>query len=450
LTQHPPLAADTVATNEAPTGSAVLKSRLVTGAPIYYGWVIVVAAIIARVMTSPGQTYAVSIYIERFIEELGISRSLVSTLYTIGTMAAALSLPFVGRQLDKRGPRVMVGIVTALFALAVCYMSTIQNAVMLGIGFVLLRTLGQGALGMVSGNVVNMWWVRRRGAILGIAGVVSSIVGNGLFPSWAHALIGRFTWRVSYLILGGILAVVMLPIGLIFFRRKPEDYGLQPDGMSSAKEAKGAQTGFVEENWTRSEALRTPAFWVMSAGMSSVAMLSTGLQFHMVSIFSDSGLSAAAAAAVYIPISAVHAVTMLAGGMLIDRVPVRYLLFVALLGQAAALVMAPQLAGRSSALIYGAVLGMTGGLMNMVQQVVWANYFGRQHLGSIMGVASLVTIAGSALGPMPMGIARDLLGSYTTALTVSAVLPLALGVAALFTRRPVRKSVIRSRGTPPR
>jgi cyanate permease len=75
----------------------------------------------------------------------------------------------------------------------------------------------------------------------------------------------------------------------------------------------------------------------------------------------------------------------------------------------------------------------------MVQKVVWPNYFGRRHMGSIVGVASLVVIAGSALGPMPMGIARDLLGSYSVALTASATLPLALGVAVLFTRRPQKR-----------
>jgi MFS family permease len=198
---------------------APLRSRLVAASPIYYGWIIVVVAIIGRVMTSPGQTCAVSIFVEHFIGDLRISRSLVSTLYTIGTLTAALSLPFVGRQIDRRGPRFMVGVITALFAVACLYMSTIQKALMLGIGFVLLRTLGQGALNMVSNNVVNMWWVRRRGTILGIAGAVSSLVGNGLFPSLAHALIGHYAWRASYLILGSLLVAFMLPVGLIFFQR---------------------------------------------------------------------------------------------------------------------------------------------------------------------------------------------------------------------------------------
>ena len=133
-------------------------------------------------MTSPGQTYSVSIFIERFITDLGISRSVVSTLYMVGTLTASFALPFVGRQLDERGPRVMVGIITVLLALACVYMSFVQNAVMLGIGFVLLRMLGQGSLSMVSSNIINQWWVRRRGMILGIGGVAASVLGSGIVP----------------------------------------------------------------------------------------------------------------------------------------------------------------------------------------------------------------------------------------------------------------------------
>ena len=144
------------------------QARIVAWSPIYYGWIILVAAGIGRVMTSPGQTYSVSIFIQQFIEDLGISRSLVSTLYTLGTLAGSLALPFVGRQIDRRGPRLMVSVITALFAVSCVYMGFVHNAVMLGIGFVLIRMLGQGSLGLVCSNVVNRWWVRRRGTMLGI------------------------------------------------------------------------------------------------------------------------------------------------------------------------------------------------------------------------------------------------------------------------------------------
>ncbi|MEA3407591.1 MAG: MFS transporter [Chloroflexota bacterium] len=426
---------------ESPT-TGIRYSRLVNELPIYYGWVIVVASVIGRVMTSPGQTYTISIFIEHFIADLGISRSLASTLYTIGTLAGGLSLPFVGQQLDKRGPRVMAGVITVLFTLACIYMGFVQGPIMLGFGFVLLRMLGQGSLSMISSNVINRWWVRRRGTVLGIAGVLSSVLGSGLFPSLVYALIGRFGWRSTYPLLGLLVAVVMLPVGLLLYRSQPEDYGLEPDGGMADKDKRGRDEQAAEENWTRAEAVRTAAFWSAGLGLAAISMLGTGLQFHMVSIFRDSGLPEGAAAAAFLPIAVTVGIVNLTSGMLVDRIPVRFLLCVALLLQATSLVMAPRLQGRTMASIYGVVMGMTTGLQFTVSTVIWATYYGRRHLGSIRGAASLVTIGGSALGPMPMGVARDLLGSYDLALTVAAALPLALALLALTVRRPTREEPV--------
>jgi len=418
----------------------MLHSRLVTGMPIYYGWIILIAATIGYIMTSPGQTYSVSIFIEHFITDLGISRSLVSTLYTIGTFTAGMMMPLVGRQVDQRGPKVVVGAISALLALACIYMGFVRNAVMLGFGFLMIRMLGQGSLSLVSGNVINQWWVRRRGLMLGIAGVAASLLGSGLFPSFIHALIGRLGWRSSYQALGLLVAVVMLPVGIFFYRSRPEDYGLLPDGAQQATgDGRGDVLTMIEENWGRSEAVRTSAFWIISLGLASISMLGTGLQFHMVSIFEDRGLSAGLAAGAFMSIAITNALVRIVSGVLIDRIEARYLLFVALLGQTTSLLMAPRLPGASSVWVYGIILGITNSLQATVSTVVWAKYFGRQHLGSITGVASLIGVAGSALGPMPMGIARDVLGSYTPALTVLAVLPLALGIVVLTSRRPVQR-----------
>jgi sugar phosphate permease len=168
--------------------------------------------------------------------------------------------------------------------------------------------------------------------------------------------------------------------------------------------------------------------------------LGTGLHFHMVSIFDDAGLSASAAAAAFMPIAIAGAISRIGSGVLVDRIPVRFLLSAALAGQVTSLLMAPRLQGETTALLYGIVLGLSGSLQMTVSSVVWAKYFGRRHLGSITGVAALISVAGSALGPMPMGIARDLLGSYDLALTVLAIVPFVLGIVALFAQRPHHKA----------
>lgn len=416
---------------------SIRRSPFVTDFPVFYGWVILVIGTLTLIMTSPGQTYVVSVFIELFIEDLALSRSLVSTLYTIGTLVGSLALPLVGRQLDRHGTRLMSAVISVLFGLACIYMGTVRNAVMLGAGFIAIRMLGQGSLNLVGKTIINRWWVRRRGFISGVSGSAFSLLGVGAFPNLIHALIPRYGWRSTYQLLGALLIVLMAPLGYIFFRRRPEVYGLQPDnGPPVQRGEETADSSSDEESWTLKEALRTPPFWVASAGLALLALLVTALFFHMVSIFDDNGLSAAMAASVYVPISAATTLVNLGGGYLADRLPVRWLLAAALFCQAAVLVLAQYLQSSVMASLYGILLGTAGGLMGLVSSVIWADYYGREHLGSITGVTSMILIVGSALGPMPLGIARDMLGSYNLALNISAVFPLVLGVLSLFVRRP--------------
>jgi len=413
-------------------------SRLVTGFPVFYGWAILAIGTLTLIMTGPGQTYVVSIFIERFIEDLNLSRSLVSTLYTVGTLVGSLALPLVGRQIDRYGSQIMSVIVSVLFGLACIYMGTVRNAVMLGIGFIAIRMLGQGSLNLVGKTIINRWWVRRRGFVSGLSGLAYSLLGIGAVPNLIHALIPRYGWRHTYQLLGVTLILGLAPLGYLFFRRRPEVYGLTPDNGPPLK-ATGETPDALDndaESWSVEEALRTPAFWVAALGLATLAMLVTGLFFHIISIFEDNGLSAAMAASVYVPISVATALVNVGGGYLVDRMPVHWLLALALFGQTAALVLAQFLRSAAMASLYGVLLGATSGLMGIVSSVIWADYYGREHLGSITGVASMILILGSALGPMPLGIARDMLGSYNLALNVSAVLPFLLGVLSLFVSRP--------------
>ena len=393
-------------------------------------------------MSSPGQTYVVSIFIESFIADLGISRSLVSTLYTLGTLVGSFVLPMVGYQLDRHGARLIVVLITALFGLACVYMGYVQNAFMLGLGFIALRMLGQGSLGLVCTNIINQWWVRRRGMVMGISGMAGSLISLGGFPNLINWLLPIYGWRSTYIFLGIILVFVMTPLAFIFFRNHPEDYGLQPDGGASgifrSRKRKQVPTGWTEVHWTLGQAMHTSVFWILVGSLSAISMLSTGLFFHIVSIFTDNGLTPDLAAAVFVPVAVTTALVNWGSGLLVDRVPVRVLLAIGLFFQALSLLMARSLSGITLVLIFGIVLGISSGLIRILGSVVWAMYFGRHHLGSITGFTTMITITGSAMGPMPLGIGRDLLGSYNLALIISAAIPLLLGILGLFIDDPAR------------
>ena len=411
-------------------------SRLVNASPVYYGWVILAVGTFGGIMTSPGQTYVFSAFLNHFIADLELSRSLVSTLYTIGTLTASFLLPYVGRQFDQRGARIMVALISLLLGMACVYMSFVRNATMLCIGFFLLRQLGQGSLSLVSKNVINLWWVRRRGLVMGIGGVAGALL-SGLFPYLINTMIPLYGWRFTYVALGAMLILVMLPIGWIFVRDRPEDHGLQPDGLDANGEGGEESNAPIEYNWTRAQALRTSSFWLVVAGLASMSMLNTGLIFHIFSVFEDSGLSSTVAASVFVPIAATGAIVQLLGGLLIGRVSIRLLLAVSLGMMSLVLVLAPSLSSLEMAYFFGFCMGVQGGLEMIVSSVVFANFFGRRHLGSIAGFASTLLVGASALGPMPIGVARDLMGGYAAVLSTFAIVPFVLAIACLlFCRVP--------------
>jgi MFS transporter, OFA family, oxalate/formate antiporter len=413
----------------------IINSRLVNASPVYYGWVILAVGAIGGVLSSPGQTYAFSAFLDHFIRDLDLSRSLVSTLYTAGTLIASFFLPFVGRRFDRHGARVMITLVSLLLGLACIYMSLVRTAVMLGIGFFLLRQLGQGSLTLVSKNVVNLWWVRKRGRVMGLMGVIGALLG-GLFPYFINSLIAHFGWRWTYVILGLLVIGVMVPLGWIFTRNRPEDHGLHPDGEAPDAGDSDRLDEPLESNWTLAQVLRCPAFWVTATCMSAMAMLNTGLYFHIFSIFEDSGLSSTVAASVFVPIAATGAAMQLVTGLLVGRVHLRLLLSAALILNAVILVAATRLTSIPAAYAFGVGWGIQSGIEMLVLGVIFANYFGRRHLGAIAGFASTMQVAASALGPMPFGIARDLLGNYETVLTGCAIVPLMLAVACLLFGKP--------------
>lgn len=114
-------------------------------------------------MTLPGQTAGVSVFFDPITADLGISRTLASTAYAAGTLAGILPAPLIGRWIDRHGPRLTATIIAASLVLACAYMALVQSGLMLLLGFALLRGTAIGGLSLVSQQVVNLWFVQRRG-----------------------------------------------------------------------------------------------------------------------------------------------------------------------------------------------------------------------------------------------------------------------------------------------
>merc|ERR1719491_1257972 len=74
--------------------------------------------------------------------------------------------------------------------------------------------------------------------------------------------------------------------------------------------------------------------------------------------------------------------------------------------------------------IVAVLMGSSGSFCSNVRSTVYAEYYGRKNLGAVQSVASSLTVFGSAIGPFPFGIARDLTGSFALPFGVASVFPL--------------------------
>ena len=398
--------------------------------PFHYGWIILVAGAIGSFMTLPGQTNGVAVFFDPVATDLGLARAQVAFAYTVGTLCGILPAPFVGRWIDRRGPRLAAGLIALAMGLACVVMACTWSALTLMIGFAMIRGTAIGALSLVSQHVINLWFVTRRG-MAATAASIGVALGGVAFPQVIDGLIRIGGWRYAYIILGAVVVGTMLPVGLFFFRGQPEHFGLSPD-LGAPAEGKGVT---AEPVFTRAEAIRTPAFWTISLANVLTNAFGTGLLLNHFDVLSRAGVPRDAAVLLFAPMSVTQAVAAVAVGPLVDRFVPHRLLVLPMISMAAACVSIGMLTSMPGALVYAMTVGFAYGSFQAINAAVYAHYFGRKHAGEIRGTTFVITIVGAALGPLPFGWAAAH-GGYGPVLMVGAVLCIIAIVANFAADRP--------------
>lgn len=415
------------------TYSTNKSSRLIRATPFFYGWVIVAAGTLDVILMGPSQTFTVGVFIDSFIADLGISRANISLIYGVATLGGSLLLPLMGRLVDRYGASRMILVVAVGLGLSVASVSLAHGVMALLLAMLAIRFFGFGSTQLVINNAIAHWFIRQRGKVMGITGL-SLAASLLIYPALAEYLIDNLGWRAAWVLMGASVLVVMLPVSWLFFKDKPEQYGLLPDGDLPA--AAGSNGLVSDENWTLAEARRTGAFWIFAAALSTMTMLLAGLVFHQLSLFEVRGLPRETAVSAFYAMAIASIVGNLGMGYLLDRYSARLLLSLTLFILAAAVVLVQVITTPLQGALFSGLVGLTSGSFRVIDSVVWAKYYGRTHLGSIKGATMLGVIGATALGPYPLGLSYDALGSYGYALNGLLVLPVAIGIVAFFIKRP--------------
>ncbi len=403
------------------------SSRLVHNSPVFYGWVIWGVATLGLLATSPGQSFSVSLFIDHYIADFNLSRTYVSGLYGVGTFLSALSLTWVGQQIDRHGNRLVSTLIAGLFSIALLACSLLTGPLSILISFIAIRGLGQGSLGLASSTSIAEWFQARRGFVMGLSIVVFALFQR-LYLPWLQRTIDIAGWRQTWMFLGGGMALIVLPLTWLLMRDRPEDFGLQPDGGKNAEKVDTLQQ---ENNFTLPEAMHTSIFWIFIAGRALSSGWGTGLIFHQVSIFQNLGHTPLVSAETYGTAALVTAASTLLSGWLVDRLRPSIIMAMQLTGLALANILASVMAPAALLIVYAAAFGFFMGVGSVFDGTVWVTLYGRKHQGTIRGFVSTALVIGTSIGPFLFGLCYDSFGNYDIVLWTGAVLSAVLILLSL-------------------
>ncbi len=419
---------------------------------IFYGWYIVAVGFLAQVNCAFHMSSTLSVFLKPLTEDLAVSRGVFSMLRSGEILLAGALAPLAGPAVDRFGGRwLMAG-----------------GALSAGIGFLLLGRVGAFwqfllvrwafvAIGgvlmcqMVVSVTISRWFVRRRGRAIAIASL-----GQGLakvfIPIVTAALFVWVGWRSTWAIFGLLtLALVVIPAA-IFMRRSPEEMGLLPDGDAQAPASGGetkragaaAPSGAQEDAiWSRREILATRAFWMICFmyGMANVGI--AGLNLHVFAYVTDVGFSALAAATSLTLIASTQLGSTLIWGFLGERIEIRHASTMMFIIQALGLSLA--IATEKLAPIYAGffLYGIGLGGSFVLQELIWATYFGRMSLGTVRGLGIFVTYTFGAAGAPFFGFVHDATGSYHLSFIAFAAALLLSALLSALVRAPQKRQLTR-------
>lgn len=418
--------------------------------PFFYGWYIVGVGFLSHLVCAFHFSSTLSVFVKPVSEELGVSRGLFSLLRTGEILIEAVIAPVIGGWVDRYSGRWLIG----------------GGALVAGIGLILLSqvngfwqfTLLRWAFVTVGGTfmcymVVNVtiarWFVRKRGRAIAIA-TLGQGISKVAIPVVTASLFLWFGWRQTWAIFGALTLTLLVLPAFLLVRRSPEEMGLYPDGATAPyapgiQPARGKTVGtahgqmpLAEVPWSRGEALRTRAFWIIVATFAVGSIGVAGLNLHVFSYITDIGHSTIIAATVMTIIATTQMGSTLLWGHLSERIDMRKAIMLKFLLQGCGMLLA--IGTRDLRLTYAGffVYGIGLGGTQVLQEVIWANYFGRISLGTVRGMGMFVTYLFAAVGPPFFGFLFDATGSYTASFAIFTV-SLFISAFLILLAKPPRK-----------
>ncbi len=399
------------------------------GPRYYHGWNIVGACIIAQLAALGVTLNCFSLFLPGWTAEFHTPASALALGVTIFSFGCAIFAVPAGLAVDRFPIRWVMGLGLAGIALFHLVVGFAGSGLQIILAYsVLLAVAVTFSSGIPSQGVVARWFVRRRGAAMGLCAFGLAMAGV-IFPpiiTWLLPLVG---WRATWWLFGGLIGLVLLPIVVVMLRDRPTaEEGA--DYMTRAAEAPQATQITVREVFAR------PNFWAIVVVFLAVQFISSMASINMAPVAFSRGVSLQTAGLLLSVFSVAALVGKLSSGLLADymgnRIP-----FAVVAALAAGGVVALAFAHSLPMFVVVMVLiGLSQGHWTLLASAT-AEEFGAGAFGRVYGVICAFSPIGSIAPPIVAWV-FERSGDYVAPLLVLAAVSLAGGAVALIGLRERR------------
>ena len=407
----------------------------------YYGWAIAWTALIVSFASSVFYGPVLSVWFEPIREETGWESWEIAASFTIGSFSGSILTAVIGKVMDRYGTRTIMALSGMVLAGCMVGLAFMQAPWQMWLFFGTGRAFAIAGVQVGTTVAIANWFVRKRGTATSFAGF-GLRAGQALVPLAAAAIIVLLNWRWAYGLLAISAVLLVTTPALVYLRRRPEDYGLLPDGEPPPEPVEGSrgETNETEAQWTTSQARKTAAFWLILLTTSIMFFAQTATNLHAAPHFQTRGVSFENSVVIVFIFAAISAVMTVPWGWVMDRIHVRFVIAIVSLLYFASMLVIISAHTFAGAILFGVVFGVAQGGWTVSQRIIVPNYFGRRSVGGIRGQMGLMTAFINPVGPLAAAWIRDQTGSYEQAFTIFSFMFLAAIVMMLIASPPILRA----------
>ncbi|NYT38985.1 MFS transporter [Allopusillimonas soli] len=410
---------------------------------IYFGWFIVAATTILTLLTI-GMRLGIGPFFLPMTNDLGLTRSQLSSVIAVGMMVYGLAMPLAGYLVSAWGTRKVLLAGAVLVLIAVGWTVVARSELSLMLSFGALLSVGLAFTSPVSVTpVISRWFVRQRGMALFClsAGSMAGIAILTPVFTWG---IQTFGWRETLLGFAVLFAIASVPTALFVIREDaPEHADTLAGALVQANKPGVRPIVNNAPSLKLREAIRTTPFWQLTFGLFACGFSMNLLGTHGMPMLMDHGFDAGTSSFGIALIGIVAIFSSLALGRLSDIVERRNILMAIYIVRGLGFFALVEVMSPWQLYTVAAIGGIVWAGSVAISSAIMADVYGVRLVGVLYGWAYVGHQIGGTLSSWLGGWAYDTF--HTHLISFGAAGTLLLAAAATASQLPLRGMTLMGR-----